>query len=114
MYADRITGSMQITFDLTDSWRKKQEAYNQKHGIVSKTIFRKIAPSFTAVELNGILDSDPYSAEDTPVYETVINMEEKIAEFEEEMRKAAESLEFERAAELRDRIAELTDKKNFP
>ena len=41
-------------------------------------------------------------------------MEEKIAEFEEEMHEAAESLEFERAAELRDRIAELTDKKDFP
>jgi excinuclease ABC subunit B len=37
-------------------------------------------------------------------------MEEKITEFEEEMREAAESLEFERAAELRDRIAELREK----
>ena len=110
MYADRITASIQITLDLTDSRRKKQEAYNKKHGIVPKTIFRKIAPSLAPVELNEMLERDSYAAEDTPVYETVINMEEKIADFEKEMREAAESLEFERAAELRDRITELNVK----
>ena len=113
MYADRVTASMQITLDLTEKRRKKQEAYNKKHGIIPKTIFRKIAPSFAPVELNEMLESDSYVAEEIPVYETVINMEEKIADFEEEMREAAESLEFERAAELRDRIAELTDKQNL-
>ncbi|HIO60844.1 MAG TPA: excinuclease ABC subunit UvrB [Deltaproteobacteria bacterium] len=110
MYADKITASMQIALDLTDERRQKQEAYNQKHGIVPKTIFRKIAPSLAPVKLNEMLESGPYVAEETPVYETVINLEEKIAEFEEEMREAAESLEFERAAELRDRIAELREK----
>ena len=110
MYADRATASMQITLDLTDSRRKKQVAYNKKHGIVPKTIFRKIAPSFAPVEMNDMLESDSYTAEESPVYETVIKMEEKIAEFENEMREAAESLEFERAAELRDRIAELRKK----
>ena len=110
MYADRVTASMQITLDLTEKRRKKQEAYNKKHGIIPKTIFRKIAPSFAPVELNEMLESDSYVAEEIPVYETVINMEETIADFEEEMREAAESLEFERAAELRDRIAELRKK----
>ncbi|HIB46531.1 MAG TPA: excinuclease ABC subunit UvrB, partial [Candidatus Lambdaproteobacteria bacterium] len=109
MYADKITASIQITLDLTDERRQKQEAYNKKHGIVPKTIFRKIAPSLAPVELDEMLESGPYVAEETPVYETVINLEEKIAEFEEEMREAAESLEFERAAELRDRIAELRE-----
>ena len=112
MYADRVTASMQITLDLTDSRRKKQVAYNKKHGIVPKTIFRKIAPSFAPVEMNDMLESDSYTAEESPVYESVIKMEEKIAEFEKEMREAAESLEFERAAELRDRIAELWKKTN--
>ena len=110
MYADRITTSMQITIDLTDSRRKKQEAYNKKHGIVPKTIFRKIAPSFAPVEMNDMLESDSYAAEESPVYKTVIDMEEKVSEFEEQMHTAAESLEFERAAELRDRIAELRKK----
>ena len=110
MYADRITASMQITLDLTEKRRKKQQAYNKKHDIVPKTIFRKIAPSFAPVELNEMLESDSYVAEENPFYETIINMEEKITEFEEEMREAAESLDFERAAELRDRIAELRKK----
>ena len=110
MYADKITASIQITLDLTEKRRQKQETYNKKHGIVPKTIFRKIAPSLAPVELDEMLESEPYAAEETPVYETVTNMEEKITEFEEEMREAAESLEFERAAELRDRIAELREK----
>ncbi len=113
MYADRITASMQITLDLTEKRRKKQQAYNKEHGIVPKTIFRKIAPSFAPVELNEMLESDSYAAEETPVYETVIDIEEKIEVFEEEMREAAESLEFERAAELRDRIAELREKMSI-
>ncbi len=103
MYADKITASMQITLDLTEARRQKQEAYNKKHGIVPKTIYRKIAPSLAPVELDEMIEAD----EKTPFYETVINLEEKIAELEEEMREAAESLEFERAAELRDRINEL-------
>ena len=107
MYADRVTASMQITLDLTEKRRKKQEAYNKKHDIIPKTIFRKIAPSFAPVELNEMLERDSYAAEETPVYETIINTEEKIAGFEAEMHEAAESLEFERAAELRDRINEL-------
>ena len=106
MYADKITASMQITLDLTEAHRQKQEAYNKKHGIVPKTIYRKIAPSLAPVELDEMIEAD----EKTPFYETVINLEEKIAELEEEMREAAESLEFERAAELRDRIAELREK----
>ena len=110
MYADKITASMQITLDLTGDRRKKQESYNKKHGIVPKTIFRKIAPSLAPVELDEMLESEPYADEESPNYETVINLEEKIVEFEQEMLEAAESLEFERAAELRDRIAELREK----
>ena len=106
MYADKITASIQITLDLTEARRQKQEAYNKKHGIVPKTIYRKIAPSLAPVELDEMIEAD----EKTPFYETVINLEEKIAELEEEMREAAESLEFERAAELRDLIAELRKK----
>ena len=107
MYADKITTSMQITLDLTEARRQKQEDYNKKHGIVPKTIYRKIAPSLAPVELDEMIEAD----EKPPFYETVINLEEKIAELEEEMRETAESLEFERAAELRDRIAELRERR---
>jgi len=105
MYADKITRSMQETLDLTSSRRQKQEAYNKKHGIVPKTIFRKIAPSLAPVELNETIDE----LEEITVFESEINFEEKINELEQEMKLAAEALEFERAAELRDRVAELRD-----
>jgi len=105
MYADKITRSMQETLDLTNSRRQKQEAYNKKHGIVPKTIFRKIAPSLAPVELNETIDE----LEEITVFESEINFEEKINELEQEMKLAAEALEFERAAELRDRVAELRD-----
>ncbi len=49
-------------------------------------------------------------AEDTPVYETVTNLEDKINKLEQEMSEAAEILNFERAADLRDRINELRGK----
>jgi len=110
MYADKITASIQVTLDLTNERRKKQEDYNNKHKIIPKTIFRDIAPSLAPVKLDEMLENESGLDEETQVYETVINLEGKIAEFEEEMREAAECLEFERAAELRDRISELREK----
>ena len=77
MYTDKITAYMQITLDFTDERRKKQETYNKKHGIVPKTIFREIAPSLAPIELDEMLKREPYAAEKTQVYETVINLEEK-------------------------------------
>ena len=106
MYADKITESIQITIDITEKRRQKQEAFNKQHGVVPKTIFRKIAPSLAPVELDEMIEV----AEEAPVYETVTNLEDKINELEHEMREAAESLEFEHAAELRDRIAKLREK----
>ena len=103
MYADKITESMQITIDITEKRRQKQEAYNKQHGVVPKTIYRKIAPSLAPVELDEMIEV----AEETPVYKNVTNLEDKINELEQEMREAAEILNFERAADLRDRINEL-------
>ncbi len=104
MYADKTTESMQITIDITEKRRQKQEAYNKEHGVVPKTIYRKIAPSLAPIELNEMSES----TEENPVYETKTNLEEKIKELEKEMQEAAEILNFERAADLRDRINELS------
>ena len=105
MYADKITESMQITIDITEKRRQKQEAYNKQHGVVPKTIYRKIAPSLAPVELDEMIEVA--KAEEKPVYETLTNLEDKINELEQEMRESAEILNFERAANLRDRINEL-------
>ena len=106
MYADKITKSMQITIDITNSRRKKQEAYNKKHNIVPKTIFRKIAPSLAPVKIEEITEE---TLEIQP-FEKIINLEEQISKLVEEMWVAAESLEFERAAKLRDHISKLKEK----
>ncbi len=104
MYADKTTESMQITIDITEKRRQKQEAYNKEHGVVPKTIFRKIAPSLAPIELDEMSEA----TEENTVYETKTNLEEKIKELEKEMQEAAEILNFERAADLRDRINELS------
>ena len=97
---------MQVTIYITEKRRLRQEAYNKKHGVVPKTIYRKIAPSLAPIELDEMIEV----AEEKSVYETVTNLEDKINELEQEMRKAAEILNFERAADLRDSINELRGK----
>ncbi len=103
MYADKTTNSMRITIDITEKRRQKQEAYNQLHGVIPKTIYRKIAPSLAPIELDEMIEVNA----ETPVYETINNLEDNISELEQEMREAAEILNFERAADLRDRINDL-------
>ena len=103
MYADKMTESMQVTINITEKRRQKQEAYNKQHGVVPKTIYRKISPSLAPIELDEMIEF----AEEKPVYQTVTNLEDKIKELEQEMQEAAEILNFESAAELRDRINEL-------
>tara|TARA_Y100001970_G_C14229435_1_gene857703 strand:+ start:1079 stop:3055 length:1977 start_codon:yes stop_codon:yes gene_type:complete len=106
MYADKITSSMQVTIDITNSRRQKQYEYNKKHGIVPKTIFRKIAPSLAPIKLDEIIEE----SEKNDLYKTMDFLEEKISKLEEEMKACAESLDFERAAEFRDQISILKNK----
>ena len=106
MYADKITASMQIAIDETKRRRTIQEAYNEKHGLVPKTIIKKIPELIRATQ----------AAEEEETYVTKMTkgkkltkkeMEKLISNFEKEMKEAAKALDFERAAELRDLIFEL-------
>ena len=86
-----------------------QHNYNKKHGIVPKTIYRKIAPSLAPIEIGeSIEDTDSKD-----IFDSEINIDEKVIELEEEMKKAAEALEFERASVLRDKIYELKSKNSW-
>ncbi|MCR4320037.1 MAG: helicase-related protein, partial [Candidatus Brocadiaceae bacterium] len=108
LYADQITNSMKRAIDETDRRRVLQIAYNKKHNITPTTILKEIK--------KGI--EDEVSSRKI-VYESVAESEEEyvtqefVNELEEEMLKAAESLEFERAAELRDRIQAIRSKNDM-
>ena len=103
LYADKITGSMRRMMDLTEHRRNKQTAYNAEHGITPQAIQNRIQDSL------GHLKKDAEELEEHIVRETgeSRDMNQTIREIEQEMLEAAEKLEFERAALLRDQLYEL-------
>ncbi|MHC4341269.1 MAG: excinuclease ABC subunit UvrB [Planctomycetota bacterium] len=108
LYADRETGSMRRAIAETERRRKKQEAYNEKHSITPETI-RKSIRDLLASAYESDFASPPQVKEEAPVF-TAWSAERtarEIDRLQKEMYAAAEKLEFERAAELRDRVAEL-------
>ena len=105
MYADVITPSMRACIDETERRRKKQKAYNLEHGIVPKTIVKDIrdiieisTPAEAATKANG-------------VRMTASERKQLIDQLEAKMKKAAQMLEFEIAAQLRDEIIRLRGEK---
>ena len=98
MYADKITDSMRLAIEETKRRRQIQEEYNKEHNIVPKTIIKEI--------------KDSISNEDTTIKKNEPKDDNKnknlsIEELEQEMKRAAKELDFERAMELRDIIFEL-------
>lgn len=102
MYADTVTRSMRLAIDETERRRAKQAKYNAEHGIVPKTIIKSV---HDMIEIS----SDASSATHRKDGVKMTRGERKalIAELEKQMKAAAKMLEFELAAELRDRIIRL-------
>ena len=100
MYADSITPSMRRAIDETERRRAKQDAFNQAHGIVPKTVIKSVRDVIDLSEDKGEL---PHSKKALSKKEK----EAAIAKLEKEMKEASKRLEFEYAAVLRDRIIEL-------
>ena len=104
MYADVVTDSMQIALDETQRRREMQEQYNKEHGITPQTIKKavrdliSISKSIAKEELQMEKDPESMSREE---------LEKLIADVQKQMKKAAAELNFEAAAELRDRMIEL-------
>jgi len=108
MYADAVTASMRRAIDETNRRRAVQQDYNQEHGITPQTIQKAIGEPLAAVYEADYL-TVPLVAE-TPDDQEALDpavAAKTIAELRREMRDAAKQLEFERAAELRDRILAL-------
>jgi len=106
LYADKITNSMQTAIEETHRRRKIQEAYNLEHGITPETVRKSVTASIHQAAENrkrarDVVRRDGKSEKVTPEY---------LKTLEEEMLAAAEGLEFERAAALRDKILRMRDR----
>lgn len=112
MYADSVTGSMAEAMEETTRRREKQNDYNKLHGIVPRTIRKDLGNALG--ELHGGADGGDgivLAAEDEGKYALDPGkLDKEIKRLEKEMRSAAKELEFERAAQLRDRIGLLREK----
>lgn len=113
LYGDRVTGSMARAIDETQRRRKKQQAYNQTHGIVPQKLTKQVADVMElgsrrkvhkpkAVPLSQVAEQDPAYLHLSPQ-----QLEAEITKLEKQMYQAAQELEFETAASLRDQLATL-------
>lgn len=118
LYADRITASMRVAMDETDRRRTKQLEWNEAHGIVPQTIFKSLdspldnlyGPSGVAPSGRGRKGKKMEAAPVEVLPDAPADIAKLITTLEKEMREAARELEFERAANLRDRIHMLRDR----
>ncbi len=121
MYADKMTDSMKKTIDETERRRKKQIAYNEEHGITPKTIYKtrdEIIAATAVADVSARYEAKkerehlPMVAESITKYLSVEQKNDLIEELKNEMQRASQDLEFERAAQLRDEIQRLTNGSN--
>ena len=102
LFADVLTGSIRALLEISDYRRTRQEAYNKEHGITPRSVVRAVQESLHVIVKGG--GENPHSLREDP---TSFNAVELIRELEKEMAEASARLEYERAALLRDQIAEL-------
>ena len=106
MYADRVTGSMQEAIAETERRRVAQAVYNTEHGITPETVRKSIRELLDTVPERDYY-TVPVPETKEPVPESPAALAARIAELEVAMKEAARRLDFERAAELRDRVKAL-------
>ncbi len=108
MYADRITRSMRVCLDETERRRKLQLHHNEVHGITPETIQKSVEEIEFSTRVADVRMERPAKVAESPAtYADEVNREEYIKILEEEMNQAAEALDFEKAALLRDQLFEL-------
>jgi excinuclease ABC subunit B len=108
MYADKITPAMKTALEETERRREKQDEYNQEHGIEPESIKKAISDITERVKLGAVAEGGAkYQAGAGPI--PIPELKKIIKEVEKQMLAAAENLEFEKAAGLRDQIFELRE-----
>jgi excinuclease ABC subunit B len=110
-YADRITDSMRRAMGETERRRKLQRAWNEEHGIVPESIVKSLDSPLLAMANLDYLEPQRFDGRRRP--KDVPSLDREISDLEKEMKTAAKELEFEKAAQLRDRIRELRAMKLF-
>ena len=100
LYADNITDSVRNAVNITERRRKIQIAYNKDHNIIPRNVVRKLKDKKIESKVDDIQEIDNITIEEVDML---------IEELEIEMKEAAQKLDFERAAKLRDRIMELRE-----
>ncbi len=104
LYADKITRSMREAMEETERRRRRQEIFNEKNGITPETIVKRISDAFGEFfekDYVDLVDVDP------ALLMSEVALVRKLEELDKEMHVAADALDFERAATVRDRIQEL-------
>ncbi|AGB42081.1 excinuclease ABC, B subunit [Halobacteroides halobius DSM 5150] len=107
MYADKMTDSMKEAIDETERRRELQVEFNQEHDITPETIRKEVRDVLRPVDMVAESAADYNISNEETNQMSTEELEDKIAELEIEMKEAAEELQFEKAAELRDKIEEL-------
>jgi excinuclease ABC subunit B len=105
MYADRVTHSMQVAIDTTTARRIVQQAYNDEHGITATGIQKAMSERMNKEKEAEVEDIRTFDVENIPVDER----SRLLKDLDNQMKLAAENLQFEKAAALRDQIEELKD-----
>ncbi len=109
LYADSITDSMKLAMDETNRRRRLQGAFNKEHGITPQTVIKSLGSPLVKIYEDDYVDV-PLVAEKGAQYRSE-ELPRAIQKLKKEMKKAAEQLEFERAAELRDRIRAMEEQE---
>ena len=104
MYADTITDSMRIALDETNRRRAIQQKYNEEHGITPQTIKKAVRE---LISISKVVAKEEMKFEKDPESMSRKELEKVIAEVQKKMQRAAADLDFETAAELRDKMIEL-------
>jgi excinuclease ABC subunit B len=109
MYADTITDSMREALDETNRRREIQMKYNEEHGITPQTIKKAVRD---LISISKVIAKEEVRFEKDPESMTKKELEKLIGEIQKKMQKAAADLNFEAAAELRDKMLELKKQLN--